>query len=106
MKEVSTSDSIDITKPDSYNLEQNYPNPFNPATTIRYEIPVSNKGFIPVKIIIYNSLGQQIAIPVDEEKPAGTYDVKVDIPGLSSGIYYYKLIVPGYSISKKMVVLK
>ncbi len=106
MKEVSTSDSIDITKPDSYNLEQNYPNPFNPATTIRYEIPVSNKGFIPVKIIIYNSLGQQIAIPVDEEKPAGTYEVKVDIPGLSSGIYYYKLIVPGYSIAKKMVVLK
>ena len=106
MKEVQISDSVDITKPENYILNQNYPNPFNPSTTIRYEIPVSQQGFVPVKITVYNPLGQMVAILVNEEKPAGTYEAKFDASGLSSGIYYYKLTVPGYSITKKMVAAK
>lgn len=106
MKTVSSTDSIDITKPDSYVLEQNYPNPYNPLTTIRYEIPVSVQGFVPVKLTVYNSLGQQVAVIVDEEKPAGTYEVEFKMNGLSSGIYYYEFSSPGYSTTKKMVVEK
>ena len=106
MKEVEITDTVDITKPETYILDQNYPNPFNPSTTIRYEIPVSQQGFVPVKITVFNALGQQIAVLVNEEKPAGIYEVKLDIPGLSSGIYFYKLTAPGFSIVKKMVVSK
>ncbi len=106
MKEVQIADSVDVTKPENYTLDQNYPNPFNPSTTIRYEIPVSQQGFVPVKITVYNSLGQEVAVLVNEEKPAGTYEVKFEIAGLSSGIYYYKLTVPGYSITKKMAAAK
>jgi aminopeptidase N len=106
LKDVTNTDTIDITKPVSYILEQNYPNPFNPSTTIRYEIPVSVQGFIPVKITVYNTLGEQIAVLVDEAQPAGTYEVAFDMPELSSGIYYYKFTAPGYSVTKKMVVEK
>ncbi len=106
MKEVQITDSIDITKPENYILEQNYPNPFNPSTTIRYEVPVNQQGFVPIKLTVYNSLGQQVAVLVNEEKPAGIYEVELDIPALSSGIYYYKLTAPGYEVTKKMVVVK
>jgi aminopeptidase N len=106
MKEVQITDSTDVTKPENYILNQNYPNPFNPKTTIRYEIPVNQQGFVPIKLIVYNSLGQQVAVLVDEEKPAGIYEVELDIPALSSGIYYYKLTAPGYEVTKKMVVVK
>ncbi len=106
MKDVNSADSIDITKPSAFILEQNYPNPFNPSTTIQYEIPVSTKGFVPVKITVYNTLGQQVAVLVNEEKAAGTYQVELRIPELSSGIYYYRFTTPGYSVTKKMVVEK
>jgi len=106
MKEVQVTDSTDITKPENYILEQNYPNPFNPSTTIRYEIPVNQLGFVPVKLTVYNALGQQVTILVNEEKPAGIYEAELNISGLSSGIYYYTLTVPGFTTSKKMVVVK
>ena len=106
MKEVSSTDSIDITKPDEFRLEQNFPNPFNPSTKIQYSIPVNAEAYIPVKLIVYNSLGQKIKILVNEEKPAGTYEVEFNNPGLASGIYFYELIVPGYKSVKKMMVLK
>ncbi len=106
MKEVQVTDSIDITKPESYTLEQNFPNPFNPSTTIRYEIPITLEGFVPVKLTVYNSLGQQVAVLVNQAKPAGIYQVELNKPGLSSGIYYYTLTVPGFTTSKKMVVVK
>lgn len=106
MKEVQITDSTDITKPGTYILEQNFPNPFNPSTTIRYEIPVNQQGFVPVKLAVYNLLGQQVAVLVNEEKPSGIYQVKFSMSGLSSGIYYYTLTAPGYSATKKMVVVK
>ncbi len=106
MKDVQVTDSTDITKPESYVLEQNYPNPFNPSTTIRYEIPVSQQGFVPVKLTVYNALGQLVAVLVNEDKPAGIYEAELKVPGISSGIYYYTLTVPGFTESKKMVVVK
>ncbi len=106
MKEVQVTDSTDITKPESYVLEQNYPNPFNPSTTIRYEIPVNLQGFVPVKLTVYNALGQLVAVLVNEDKPAGIYEAEMNMHGLSSGIYYYTLTVPGISLTKKMAVVK
>ncbi len=106
MKEVQVTDSTDITKPKTFILEQNYPNPFNPSTTIQYEIPVTREGFVPVKLAVYNVLGQQVTVLVNGDKPAGIHKAELNMPGLASGIYYYTLTVPGFTTSKKMVVVK
>ncbi|MFZ0389758.1 MAG: T9SS type A sorting domain-containing protein, partial [Calditrichia bacterium] len=67
-------------------LEQNYPNPFNPATSIQYSIA----GNHHVLLTVYDLLGKEIAIIVDEDKPAGAYTVQFDASNLSSGIYFYQ----------------
>ncbi len=110
MKEISIIDSVDLTKPEDFALEQNYPNPFNPVTKIRYSIPVLNKGYVPVKLEVYDLLGRKIATLVDEDQSAGNYEV--DFPpanlklNLSSGIYIYTLKAGNFSSTKKMMLLK
>lgn len=93
----------------SYLLSQNYPNPFNPSTTIRYEIP--EMSFVTLKV--YDILGNEIATLVNEEKPAGSYEVEFNghfglsgIRVLPSGIYFYKLQAGNYLYTKKMILLK
>lgn len=88
-------------------LEQNYPNPFNPATSIRFEIPdqVRNDN-TNVILIIYDVLGNETATLVNEEKPAGIYEVTFNANNLPSGIYFYMLQVGAINIVKKMVFLK
>ncbi len=68
-------------------LYQNYPNPFNPLTTIRYELP--KKSHVILKI--FNLLGQEVVTLVDEEKAAGTYEVRWDAGGFATGMYFYRL---------------
>ncbi|MBN1637628.1 MAG: T9SS type A sorting domain-containing protein, partial [Ignavibacteriales bacterium] len=82
--------------------EQNYPNPFNPSTVISYQLPVSSL----VQIKVYNVLGQEIATLVNEEKPAGTHNVKFNASNLSSGIYFYRIEAGKFVETKKMVILK
>lgn len=86
----------------SYNLFQNYPNPFNPTTTIRYALP--EDGMVTLKI--YDILGQEVKVIVNEFLPKGTYEVKVDSQGLASGVYIYRLKVGEFISSKKMMLLK
>ena len=83
-------------------LSQNYPNPFNPVTTITYQIPQT--GFVTLKV--YDILGREVATLVNEEKPAGSYEVKFIGNGLTSGIYFYQLKAGDYSETKKMILLK
>ena len=73
--------------PAVYSLEQNYPNPFNPLTTISFSIPSS--GFTSIKV--YGILGKEVATLVNEERPAGNYEVNFDAASLSSGTYFYRL---------------
>ncbi|MCU0344697.1 MAG: T9SS type A sorting domain-containing protein, partial [Ignavibacterium sp.] len=89
-------------QPDEFNLYQNYPNPFNPGTVIKYSIPKLNL----VSLIIYNSLGQQVRILVDEIKIPGYYQVEFDATDLPSGVYFYSLLSGEYSATKKMILLK
>lgn len=108
LKDISIIDSVDLTKPQTFTLYQNYPNPFNPSTLINYSIPVNSKGFIPVKLIVYDELGNVVAKLVDKTQPAGTYSVKFP-PGnkhLASGIYYYQIIAGSYNQTKNMVLIK
>ena len=86
----------------SFKLSQNYPNPFNPATKIDYTIGQAG----PVSIIVYNTLGQQVATILNDRLERGSYQVVFDGAKLPSGVYLYKLVAPGYTESKKMVLLK
>ena len=107
-----TNQSTEI--PDKYFLSQNYPNPFNPGTIISYSIPVNVKserstsqGGSKVKLIVYSSLGNEVATLVNERKNAGSYEVEFNGSNFSSGIYFYSLTVDGNLIdTKKMILLK
>ena len=90
------------TLPQQFLMEQNYPNPFNPTSTIRYIIP--QKGF--VKISVYDVLGREISVLVNEEKNPGQYEIIFDAKELSSGIYFYTIRAAGFTQSKKMILMK
>ena len=81
---------------------QNFPNPFNPITTIKYQIP--KLSFVTLKV--YDVLGKEIAILVNEEKSAGEYEIEFDGNNLTSGIYFYRLQAGNFVETKKMVILK
>ncbi len=76
-------------KPTSYALQQNYPNPFNPTTTIRFELPQA--GY--VRLSVYNLLGEELAVLVNEQRQPGVYDERFDASGLPSGTYFYRIQV-------------
>lgn len=88
----------------SYELYQNYPNPFNPSTVISYHLPVVSN----VKIKVYDILGREIVTLINEEKPAGRYEMEFNSNdyNLSSGVYLYQLIADDYQSVKKMMILK
>lgn len=99
---VASVKNNDRLNPDAFSLYQNYPNPFNPLTNIEFQIVKS--GFVSLKI--FSTLGKEVATLVNEEKPAGIYDIKFDASKLTSGIYFYKLQDDNHSKVMKMVVLK
>jgi PKD repeat protein len=104
---VSATDAENISDnlPVHYSLEQNYPNPFNPSTRIRFSIPT--RSFIQLKI--FNVLGSEIATLLNEDKPAGIYEVEFQSrsePFLPSGLYFYSLKAGKFSETKKMILLK
>ena len=95
-----------------FHLSQNYPNPFNPTTSMQYTI--SSRQFVTLKV--YDLLGREVATLVNEEKPAGEYEVEFDISNLSggisakggyaSGVYFYQLKAGEFTQTKKMVLMK
>ena len=88
--------------PDNYELLDNFPNPFNPTTTIHFGLP--KNGFVILKI--YDILGKEVATLVNEQKAAGSYDVKFNAENLSSGIYIYQLKVNDFIANKKLILMK
>ncbi len=115
LKEINTNGSFeysevveaDLSIPLDFSLSQNYPNPFNPTTKIKYTIPAVGTGnTLSVQLKVYDILGNEIAILVNEEKPAGTYEVEFGAKNLPSGMYFYKLTVGNNSEIKKMMLLK
>jgi hypothetical protein len=85
-----------------YFLSQNYPNPFNPATTIVYSLPARNK----VSIIVYDLLGKEVAELVNEEKPAGSYEIQFNGSRLSSGVYFYRMRAGRFISIRKLLLMK
>uniref|UniRef100_A0A832DI14 T9SS type A sorting domain-containing protein n=1 Tax=Ignavibacterium album TaxID=591197 RepID=A0A832DI14_9BACT len=95
------------TIPQQFSLEQNYPNPFNPSTKISWQSPVS--GHQTLKI--YDVLGNEVATLVDEYREAGRYEVEFNVaqvsrPELSSGVYFYRLVIGNFIATRKLVLMR
>jgi photosystem II stability/assembly factor-like uncharacterized protein len=95
--------------PAQFQLYQNYPNPFNPTTKIRFALPKNSFA----KLVVYDMLGREIAILVNEQLNAGTYEAEWNAAQFSSGVYYYKLTVrqagsstEDYIVTRKMILIK
>lgn len=99
---VSGANERDAGVPSLFSLEQNYPNPFNPTTEIQFSI--ANTQFTILKV--YDILGREVAVLVDETKSPGTYEVQFDASGLASGVYLYRLTAGSYVETQRMVVVK
>ena len=93
--------------PSQYILYQNYPNPFNPVTKLKFEIPYEVKSEkSKVKIVIYDVLGREVEVLLNEKLSPGTFEVEWDASNYPSGLYFCRLISDEISITKKMVFLK
>ena len=100
-KYINLDESFTV-QPVEFNLSQNYPNPFNPATMIKYSLPEASR----VSLKVYNVIGKEVETLVNDEKPAGTYEVNFDAAQLPSGIYFYQLKTGNFVETKKMVYQK
>jgi len=106
---VTSVSEVNSNNLNRYSLSLAYPNPFNPSTIIKYQIPTA--GIVSLKV--YDILGKEVATLVNEEKPAGIYEINFDASNLSSGVYFYKIQVSpaisgagSFIETKKMILLK
>ena len=99
---ISDVKEIQDVWPAGYNLEQNYPNPFNPTTNIRFSLTEANQ----VNLIVYNTLGQEVATLVNGFMNAGTYEVNFDAQNLPTGTYFYSITAGDFNSVKKMLLIK
>jgi hypothetical protein len=97
--------------PSEYSLEQNYPNPFNSVTSIKFKV---TSGFLPrtrdgndkIVLKVFDLTGKDVAVLVNEELQAGTYEVRFDSGNLPSGIYFYRMEARKFTETKKIIILK
>ncbi len=104
--------------PSQFELEQNYPNPFNPTTTIKYTIGgvvalsgahfsgVEGRTLTDVRLAVYDILGREVAVLVNERQAAGSHEVTFDGRGLASGVYVYRLSAGAMVQTRSMVLVK
>jgi hypothetical protein len=88
--------------PGQFALEQNYPNPFNPSTVVRYQLPLASN----VRLVVYDLVGREVSTLVNEREGPGSYEVKFDGSGLSSGVYFYRLTADNLVQTRKLVLLR
>jgi formylglycine-generating enzyme len=88
--------------PERFSLDQNYPNPFNPATVIRFGLPFASR----VVLTVYDVLGREVAVLVDEKREAGSYEVTFNGASLSSGMYFYRMDAGSFTQTRKLMLLR
>ena len=98
----SNAAEVSVETPLVFALEQNYPNPFNPSTTIHYQVP--DKGLVTLKV--YDVLGKEAAVLVNEQKDPGSYSVNFNAAELASGVYFYQIKAGDFVKTKKMILLR
>jgi glucose/arabinose dehydrogenase len=89
VRSTATDSEVGNRVPGQFRLEQNFPNPFNPTTVVSYQLPVAGN----VKLAIYDLLGREVAVLVNERKSPGTHAVQFNAQGLASGVYLYRIDV-------------
>ncbi len=92
----------DFEIPGTFELFQNYPNPFNPVTVIKYQVA----DISHVQIKVFDLLGREVKLLINEEKLPGSYQVIFNAGELTSGIYFYRMISKEFSSIKKMILIK
>ncbi len=99
--------------PDAFALHQNYPNPFNPSTKIKFDIPqnmngdpASSTGWSNVRMTVFDILGREAAILVNQQMAPGSYEVQWDASNFPTGVYFFKITVNGFTDTKKMILMK
>ena len=102
LSQIPTDTSAIPPTVNDFKLDQNYPNPFNPSTKISFTVPHSTF----VKLTVYDAIGNEVKVLINENKLAGTYTENFDAIGLTSGIYFYKLEAGNFVETKKMMFLK
>jgi hypothetical protein len=98
---VGNSGSAGIP-PQTCALQQNYPNPFNPSTTIKFQLAEAGRA----KLTVFDISGREVAVVLNEQKPAGYYQVQFHGNNISSGIYFYRLETEKYTETKKMLMIR
>jgi hypothetical protein len=102
---VETNDRSDAI-PTEIRLEQNYPNPFNPKTVVSYQLPVVSGQSSVISIKVYDLLGCEVAVLVNEVKSPGRYHITLDGSNLTIGMYFCELSTGEFRVVKKMMLLK
>jgi hypothetical protein len=88
--------------PTEFVLSNNFPNPFNPSTTIQYSIPKASQ----ISLRVFDALGREVKILVDEFKEAGNYTINFDASNIPSGVYFYTISAGEFAQTKKMILMK
>ena len=101
----SSTGVADATLPDSFELRQNYPNPFNGETRIGFAVPADAER-VPVRIVVYDMTGREVAVLVDRAVGAGQHEVVFPASHVASGMYLYRLEAGGHVESRKMVLVR
>ncbi len=100
---VTSVPKSDPLNPIKFSMNQNFPNPFNPSTRITFETTQENE---PVRLSVFNMIGQEIQVLVDNPLPRGEHTIEFSGSELPSGIYFYQLSSPEGTLTKRMVLLK
>lgn len=98
---IDSIEELEIT-PIDFVLEQNYPNPFNPTTNISFSLPEA----VQVELTIFNVLGQQVQTLVSDNLGVGTHTYTFNASGLTSGVYFYRIVAGTHTVTQKMLLLK
>jgi hypothetical protein len=103
LSETITSAGLPLAEfPTQFSLRQNYPNPFNPSTTIKFELPKSSV----VTLSVFDILGREVSVLVNDRRDAGVYEVKFDGVNLASGVYFYRLRAGSFVETRKLILIR
>ena len=100
--ELSPVVEVNYNSPEQFSLNQNYPNPFNPSSYISFTL--GKTSFVSLRV--YDALGKEVRVLMNEQKTAGSYNLNFNGDGLSAGVYYYKLTAGNFNKVRKMILLK
>jgi hypothetical protein len=98
----ATLTAVEEAPPTEFRLQQNYPNPFNPTTVISCELPAPSR----LRVVIYDLLGQEVKVLMDEKKEPGRYRLEWEARDCASGVYIYRMTAGSYTETKTMLLLK